>query len=133
MAQEFPKSETVERAPREHRRSSSAVWVGVALLIVGLYMLADNLGFNIFNVFGLDFEWWALFLLIPGALVLKNAYDAYKAAGDQFTRTSRTQLVTGAALIIFAIMFMLDISMSMLLPVGLIVVGALLLLNVFNR
>ncbi len=128
MAQNLPPNEAVEQAPRE-RRASSVMWIGLALLIAGAFMLADNLGFPVFNLFRGDFDWWALFLLVPGAIVLKNAYDAYKASGDQFNRTTRTQLLTGAVLVIFALMFLFNISMSMFLPIALLFVGGLLLFN----
>lgn len=132
MTESLPPNERVHReAPRRERRSNSAVWVGLALLIVGFFMLADNIGFNFLRMF--DFEWWALFLLIPGAIVLKNAYDAYEANNQQFNRTTRTQLITGLALIVFAFMFLFNISMSMLWPLALIVIGGLMLFNVVER
>lgn len=138
MAEKLPVSERTDYVTPRERRSNSAIWVGLALLIFGAAMLFRNLGIDL-DTFGLGFleniriKWWALFMLIPGAIILKNAYDAYEARGRQFTRESRTQLITGLVIVGFAFMFLFNLSVGALWPVVLIIIGGLLLFNVSNR
>jgi|SRR5690606_34190689 len=138
MAENLPVNERTEYGTHRERRSNSAVWVGLALLLFGGALLLRNLG--VLDALGLGFlrglrfdNWWALFMLIPGAMILKNVYDAYEARGRQLTRESRTQLIIGIVIVGFAVVFLFNLSMEMLWPVILIAVGALLLLNVSNR
>jgi hypothetical protein len=130
MGESLPPNERIDRRPWSERRSNTAIWVGVAVLTVGFFMLTDDLGLHWFRW---NFNWWALLVLVPAAIVLRNAYVAYEANGNQFTRTIRTQLITGIALIAITPMFLFNLGTGLLWPLVLIVLCALMLFNVNNR
>jgi hypothetical protein len=112
------------------------LWVGLAVLIFGAVMLLRNLDLDLDAVgmgFLGTFSWWPLFMLIPAAITLKNAYDAYQADGRQLTRSTRTQFATGIVIVIFAVMFLFNLSVGTLWPVVVIAIGLLMLLNTGTR
>ena len=113
---------------RAARRSNAALWGGVALVAFGVIALMDNFGLHL--RFG--FNWWAFFMLVPGAIILKNAYEAYQASG-YLTRQTRTHLVAGSVLVAMAVIFLVGLELSALWPLLLIAGGAAILLGAANR
>ncbi|MCC7209969.1 MAG: hypothetical protein IT323_21885 [Anaerolineae bacterium] len=68
------------RESRSHRRDGGrqgAVIMGAGLIAAGVaFMLAQfGLGFGLFN------NWWAFFILAPGAVAAYNAYSDYQTHG----------------------------------------------------
>src|SRR5690606_1175297 len=102
MTEPVPVSERIEHEIPRARTNSSTLWVGLAVLIFGAVMLLRNLDLDLDAVgmgFLGTFSWWPLFMLIPAAITLKNAYDAYQADGRQLTRSTRTQFATGIVIV----------------------------------
>lgn len=126
-------SENVPSNNMRGSRSNAAVWLGLGLLVVGIYMLAADFGLPIPQFLRLNFHWWALFLLIPGGIILRNVYEEYEANGRQLDRHMRSRLLIGAVIVGYAAMFLFNINLALLWPLALIGVGALMLLNVINR
>lgn len=118
-----------ERPATAARSTNPALWIGLALLVFGTLKLMETFGLHL----NFGFNWWALFMLIPGAIILKNAYDAYQASGQQFTHATRSQLVAGGLLVVLAVVFLFGLSLSNLWPVFLIVGGLAILFNALNR
>ncbi len=136
MTEPVPVSERIEHEIPRARTNSSTLWVGLAILVFGAVMLIRNLGIDMDGL-GLGFlrldNWWALFMFLPAASILKNAYDAYQADGRQLTRSTRTQFTTGIVIVIFAVMFLFNLSVGTLWPVVVIAIGLLMLLNTGTR
>jgi hypothetical protein len=115
----------VNERPR-YGSHSSALWVGMALVIVGGMLLLDNMGIHLF---WFNVNWWALFMLIPAAMILNKGYQGYLANGQQFEGEARRQLIIGGVIAAMAIFFLFGLNTVMLWPALLILAGALLLIN----
>jgi hypothetical protein len=111
-------------------RQGRGLWVGVGLIVVGAVFLLDRMGIHLWWI---NLNWWALFILIPGGIILKNVYDAYEANGQTLTRTTRTQLLVGLLMVVFAFSSLAGFGMHVAMPILLIVGGAALLAAAANR
>jgi hypothetical protein len=120
----------MERNYEMSDRQGRGLWIGVGLIILGAVFLLDRMGIHLawFHI-----NWWALFILIPGGIILKNVYDAYEANGQTLTRTTRTQLLIGLLMVLFAFSSLAGIGMHIVMPILLIVGGAAILASVANR
>jgi hypothetical protein len=110
-----------------HSGTTPAVWVGMGLIVMGALFLAGNL----FDL-PIGRNWWALILTLIGALVLKNAWQSYRNAGNQITTTARSQGVVGVFMVLASVMFLLDLDFGALWPLFLILIGIMMLFNVSN-
>ncbi len=111
-------------------RQDRGLWVGVGLIVVGAVFLLERMGIHLawFHL-----NWWALFILIPGGIILKNVYDAYEANNHTLTRTTRSQMIIGLLMVVFAFSSLAGFGMHIALPILLIVGGAVILASVANR
>nr|MBN1229218.1 hypothetical protein [Anaerolineae bacterium] len=107
--------------------ANGALWGGLALLLIGAYFLAENLGLNIHLEF-LE-NWWAIFILIPGVMILWRVFQAYRAEGSTTSRHWRNQLVMGLLMVFAAVVFLLNLSWSIFWPFLLIIGGLAFLFN----
>lgn len=94
--------------------------IGAYILIgIGIVMLLSQLGI------GLDFNWWAIFIALPGLAMLRNAYNARQQRGD-LNSNELIQGGIGIFLVVMAAAFLLDINVGFLWnlwPLALIAVG----------
>lgn len=110
------------RAERAYRRemrwsSGSGAWVGGTILIVlGVLLLLNNLGFY------LPRHWWALFLLIPAFGSFASAWSMYQSAGSA-TAPVRGAFVGGCILVLLTVLFLIDFEWGKYWPVILILLG----------
>lgn len=99
---------------------------GAYILIgLGAFFLLSQLGFSI------DFNWWAIFIALPGFVMLRNVYGAYSAKSG-LNSNEIVQGVIGLILLSTAGAFLLNIDLDFmrnLIPLALIVVGVLMLLG----
>ncbi len=124
MSENLPVNERPYAA--RHGSQSNALWVGMALVIVGGMLLLDNMGIHLF---WFNLNWWALFMLIPAAMILNKGYQSYQANGQQFEGEARRQLIIGGVIAAMAVFFLFGLNTVMLWPAMLILAGALLLIN----
>ncbi len=120
-----------ERPARSRTISATpALWVGVVLVLLGLFFLLENLGVPLPNwpIFRLHANWWALFLLIPAGLILSRVYQAYQEQG-QLTRHMRNQLLIGVLILIAAATALFNVNWAVFWPFLLIAGGLYLLLR----
>lgn len=103
----------------------NAIWIGVALIVLGGIFLAQNAGIEVLGVENL----WALLLLIPALGSLVNAWTIYQNRGYVFTSEVGSRIGGGVFLIVLAGFFLLDLSFSAFWPVFLIVGGLVALLS----
>ncbi|MGB9989324.1 LiaF transmembrane domain-containing protein [Massilia sp. SM-13] len=98
---------------RRERSPAGQVVVGVAVIVVGMLFLLDNLGWLDFDF---DFQFWPMILIVAGSLKLMQA------------RSSKSQLV-GGGLLLFGLLLMLKgmgliyISWRVMAPLVMIAVG----------
>ena len=104
------------------KRNSTWAAGGILILIGALYLVRNLTGFDLG-----DWNWWALFILIPAFAFLTRAWRTYQAEG-RLTGATRSPLVTGLVLLLITAIFLLDLSWGTMWPLFLIIagVGALL-------
>ena len=59
--------------------TSSNLWVGFAFIAGGVMVLLNQSG-----LVSLEFNWWALFIVIPAIGSLSNAYKRYRVTNNLF-------------------------------------------------
>jgi cytoskeletal protein CcmA (bactofilin family) len=106
---------TITKAPAGH---TPTLVTGVVLILIGAIILIQNLtDLNVGN-----WNWWALFILIPAASSLANAWRVYQVEG-RLTSAARSPLVSGAALLLVTGIFLFDLSWGTMWPLFLIIFG----------
>ena len=101
--------------------------LGLVFIIVGVIFLARNLGYDI----DLPYlhNWWALFILIPAVTRLHDAWSRYRSNGEVLDSVVRRALVSGAACVLVAAMFLLELSWHTWWPLFVIFGGVAYLLQ----
>jgi hypothetical protein len=103
---------------REERWGGNGAWVGGTILIVlGVLLLANNLGYF------LPRNWWAVFLLIPAAGSFASAWSMYQRNGKTVTAGVRGAVVGGLILVLLTVLFFIDFDWGKYWPVILILLG----------
>jgi len=87
---------------------------GLSLVTIGLIFLLDNMGILNANLY----NWWAIFILMPG---INMVYTAWKKS--QTGEASTTSLLPGIMLVALGFSFLLDINWDFIFPIALILVG----------
>ncbi len=125
MTENLPPNEQ----PRRSGMSSSLL-IGLALLVLGAFFLLRNTGVvDIFDWLDVGINWWAIFLLIPGALLLFRGVQGI-SAGEGQAREVRNQLVGGALLVIAGLAFLFNFTdWDFVWPLFLIAIGVAVLLR----
>ncbi len=104
--------------------------IGAYILIgIGVVMLFSQLGI------GFDFNWWAIFIALPGLAMLRNVYNARQARGDLETN-ELIQGGIGVFLVLMALGFLFDIELGFLWnlwPLALIAVGVAMIFSNRDR
>ena len=96
---------------------SSGLILGAILILIGVIFLAQNLtDWDVGN-----WNWWALFILIPAFGSLANAWRIYQAEGR--VPKMRGPLVGGFALLLVTIILLFDLDWGTMWPLFLIIVG----------
>jgi hypothetical protein len=108
-------------AERQSGPLSGAVIGGIALVVIGGIMLLQTTG--IIGRLTFDFNWWALFMLIPISSIANSAWQTYKASGEQLTREVRTKFVIVTFMIMVCAALLFDLDWSRLWPIFLVLVG----------
>jgi hypothetical protein len=100
---------------------------GIALVAIGGIMLVQTMGLT--DRLNLNFNWWALFLLIPIFSIANSTWQIYQSNGEQLTREVRSKAVMAAILSVVFAALMFDLDWSRLWPVFLILGGLGILLG----
>ena len=97
--------------------ASGPLRTGLVLIVLGaMFLLQRTLGF------GLD-NWWAIFIAIPGAVALFEAYRAYERAGRRATAEVARLAMAGAVPLTVAAIFLFRFDWGTVWPVFLILAG----------
>jgi hypothetical protein len=113
--------------PENHSRA----WMGVAVVVIGGLLLANNLGYDL----GLRHlqNWWALLLLIPATGKFHDAWLCLRAGFGLGHRSVREPLITGLAFVFVTIIFLMGLSWMTWWPVFLVLGGLSMLLSGGSR
>jgi len=96
----------------------SGLILGGILILIGVIFLAQNVtDWDLGN-----WNWWALFILIPAVGSLANAWRMYQAQG-RLTAAMRGPLVGGFALLLVTTILLFDLDWGTMWPLFLIIVG----------
>jgi hypothetical protein len=124
VSQDWREQRRVERQARRgerRERRSRYGWAGGAFLILlGIIILLQNMGFAVLQ------NWWALFLLIPAFWSFVGGWENYQQHG-QLTRHGVWSWVVGVGLTLLSGFFLLDLNLTPYWPLLLIVAGIALL------
>lgn len=103
---------------------SSSNWaLGLAIIIIGGLLLAKNLGFDwAFLYFQ---HWWALFILLAAIPPLQSAFNNYRKSG--WSSAVANSLISAGAIVILALLFLLNLSLWTWWPVFIIVAGLMVM------
>ena len=124
--EELTRRELRQQRLEERRAARSGNgWIGgVIIILVGVFLLMQNLGVSIFQ------NWWALFIMIPALGAFANAWRAYREAGGHLTGSVRSSLFGGLILTWVSAIFLFNWKWELFGPVLLIVIGIGIFLNV---
>jgi hypothetical protein len=114
-----------EQPPVHQRRRRDNIFWAIALIIVGGVLLLRNL----LGMKG-DFNWWAIFILIPAAGSLSAAFTAARHSG-RFSATARSSLGSGLVVLTVALIFLFNLDWSIWWPLMVIVPGVSMILSGF--
>ncbi len=95
---------------------------GFILILLGLILLLENLGYHTFA------NWWALLILIPAFWAYVAAWNIYQY-NDRISRGVIGSLTIGILLTILSLAFLLNYTLGQYWPILLIVAGIILLIT----
>ncbi len=96
------------------------VFTGLIVIAVGLVFLADNFGIDL-PFFGWH-NWWAMFILIGAVAPAGRAIDRYRSVGALDGQVVHA-LLSALAIVVVALIFLLDASFATWWPVFLVIGG----------
>ncbi len=102
------------------------VFTGLAIIVVGLVFLADNFGIRL-PLFAWQ-NWWALFIIVGAAAPLDRALQRYRNVGTLDAQVVNS-LLSALAIVMVALMFLLDLSFGRWWPLFLILGGLHMLVS----
>jgi peptidoglycan/LPS O-acetylase OafA/YrhL len=97
---------------------TTTIALGGVLVILGIVLMVRNLTDFDFG----NFNWWALFILIPAAGSLASAWRTYQNEG-RLSEAARGPLVVGLMFLLAAAIFLFNLSWGTMWPVFLIIIG----------
>ncbi|MCA9731511.1 hypothetical protein KC799_05255 [candidate division KSB1 bacterium] len=104
-------------------RDNRNLIVGIILIGVGVVFLLSN-----FFHFHLN-NWWALFILIPAFIAFNDAWKIYSKNGKQLTKDVKNRIMGGIFPLIVAVIFLFNISWSVVWPIFIILIGIAMLVG----
>lgn len=107
-----------ERSP--HHAHEWRVFPAIVIVAIGVLFLLNNLGMRF--TFPLPDNWWAWVILVAAIAPLSRAYQAYQARG-KFDPEVAHSLLSGAAVVLVAVMFLADLDWGIWWPLFVILGG----------
>jgi hypothetical protein len=108
------------------RRHWGGVGMGLAVIAIGLFFLAQNFGIRL--PFMDRHNWWALFILIAAVGPLAQALQRFRTQG-RVDNGVLCSLLSAAAFVMVAMLFLLDLSWELWWPVFIIYGGLWMLVR----
>lgn len=104
------------------RHYSNRMTWGIALIVLGGLFLLDTLNFVPIHFY----NWWAIFIMVPGINFLISAYQRYKQ-DKEFSDPVRRSGFRGILLVLVSLTFFLNIDWGIMFAIFLIGGGLYLL------
>ncbi|HEY2344305.1 MAG TPA: hypothetical protein VGH80_00330 [Xanthomonadaceae bacterium] len=117
---------SVSSVPEQRKGRAGDVIGGLVLILIGLVFLADNFNIDL-PLFGWH-NWWALFILVGAAAPASRAIDRYRSVGA-FDAQVAHSLLSAAAVVAVALIFLLDASFGVWWPIFLVIGGLSMLVS----
>jgi hypothetical protein len=112
---------TNDQQSRRSRRSSGSFWFPVALIVMGvIFLLQQMTDFKLYN-------WWALFILIPALSAFGGAFALWQRSG-RFSFAVWSTFFGGLFPLAVALIFLLDLPWSNYWPV-MVILGGISMMN----
>ena len=112
---------------RDMRWGSGGAWIGGLILIgLGVLFLLRNFGVPIPE------NWWAVFLVLPGAGALWSAWRLYERDG-RVTGSVASTAIVGLVLVALGVSFLAGFDWGALWPVILIALGSAVVIGGYHR
>jgi hypothetical protein len=119
MSENLPQNERPQPAPSTETKAQGFAWGGLMLIGIGVVFMLQTMG-----LLPHDFNWWALFILMPAAAMFYQAWQAYRQT-ERFDNRIRGLLIGASAVTLVAFIFLFDLSWGMMWPIFLILAGIL--------
>ena len=119
MSDNLPVNERPQRSEPGDFRFSGVAWGGLALIGIGVIFLLQTMG-----LLPSHFNWWALFILMPGVAMFYQAWQMSEH-GAHIDRRVRGTLIGGTAVTMVALIFLFNLPWGVMWPVFLIMAGIL--------
>lgn len=101
---------------------SPNLWIGLVFIGGGAMVLLNQMG-----ILSFDFNWWALFILLPAIGVLSGAYARYRSANNLFDMGVMIPGLIGLFMVALSVSmtfgFFWNIDWSLYWPIILIIIG----------
>ena len=100
-----------------------SLWVGASVMLLGGTFLASNLRLiNLHTLFG-TFQWWGIFILIPGIGALLNSVVVFIKSDHHATFATQGLFISGMVICAVAALALSGLGWNLLAPVLVIAVG----------
>ncbi len=109
---------TEDRRPMRHEGWPAPLFIGLAVVAVGVIFLARNFGLYL----PLPERWWAIAILLPAGAALVSAARFYRLDGGISARVTGAA-TAGTLILATALILFLDLEWDQLWPVMVIIVG----------
>jgi hypothetical protein len=119
MSDNLPQNERPQRAPSTETRGQGFAWGGLILIGIGVVFMLQTMG-----LLPRDFNWWALFILMPAVAMYYQAWQIYRQT-ESFDSRSRGLIIGGTVVLAVAFIFLFDLDWGVMWPVFLILAGIL--------
>ncbi len=100
-----------------------SLWVGASVILLGATFLANNLSLIHLHVMFGSFQWWGIFILIPGMGALFNALVVFVKSGNRLTLAAQGLFILGLVICAVAALALLGLNWNLLAPIMVIAVG----------
>ena len=118
MSVELPPNER-PKAVRTNENSrnimSGSMIGGIVLVTLGVIFLLQTTG--LLGRLPFEFNWWALFILIPAVGAFDSAIPLYRNADNQITGTALGSLLVGLVLTFVTTSFLFNLNWSFFEPI----------------
>jgi hypothetical protein len=100
-----------------------SLWAGASIMLLGATFLANNLSLiNLHSLFG-SFQWWGIFILIPGIGALFNALMVFIRSDNHVTLAAQGFFILGLVICAVSALVLLGLDWNLLAPIMVIAVG----------
>jgi hypothetical protein len=114
--------EESHRSEKKGRNQSSNLWIGLIFIFGGVAVLLNQLGLLPFEL-----NWWALFIMLPAAGLLKQAYNRFRTNDNMFAMDAVIPALIGLFLATLSFSLLVgaswNVNWSLIWPLIIIFIG----------